>query len=96
MINQRAQQSGINNDTSERVNSLIGDNNQRIYDERVSIEQQGGVIMNEQKELKSDHVIASDKFKEKHSEAVVNQGQKDPRTAEMENLFKEHLNKESK
>ena len=71
LINQRAQQSGINPDTSERVNSLIGDNNQRIYDERVSIEQQGGVIMNEQNELKSEQALASNSFKEKNIQRLL-------------------------
>jgi len=96
LINQRAQQSGINTDTSERVNSLIGDNNQRIYDERVSIEQQGGVIMNEQRELKSEQVIAADKFKGGHAEAVIKQGEEDPRAAEIKRLADEHPNKETK
>lgn len=75
LINQRAQQSGINPDTSERVNSLIGDNNQRIYDERVSIEQQRGVIINEQGELKTSHSDASSDFDKKHSELSGSRGE---------------------
>ncbi|MFQ1718529.1 conjugal transfer mating pair stabilization protein TraG [Aeromonas veronii] len=95
-INQRAQQSGITGDTSERVNSLIGDNNQRIHDERVSIGKQSNVIINEQEELKSAQASASDKFKDNHSAAVIQQGQEDPRVTEAKRLASEHSDKEIK
>lgn len=96
LINQRAQQSGINTDTSERVNSLIGDNNQRIYDERVSIEQRGGVILSEQRELKSEQAFAADTFKDKHAAAVAHQGKDDPRVTEAKKTSNETFNKEIK
>jgi len=95
LINQRVQQSGINPDTSERVNSLIGDNNQRIYDERVSIEQQGGVIMNKQNDLKVSQAQSSDRFDSQNADAVKYQKDQNFQVSEKLKEFESLLKKDN-
>jgi conjugal transfer mating pair stabilization protein TraG len=95
LINQRVQQSGINPDTSERVNSLIGENNQRIYDERVSIEQQGGVIMNKQNDLKVSQAQSSDRFDSQNADAVKYQKDQNFQVSEKLKEFESLLKKDN-
>ena len=77
LINQRAQQTAIQNDTADKVNTLIENNNKHIHDEGVSIDKKGNGIIRDRDELQNEHAQASSTFDTKHAAAVQYQKDRD-------------------
>lgn len=77
LINQRAQQTAIQNDTADKVNTLIENNNKHIHDEGVSIDKKGNGIIRDRDELQNEHTQASSTFDTKHAAAVQYQKDRD-------------------
>lgn len=96
IIEQRANQAGITQNTGQKVNSLISDNNQQISESGVSIGSTKGAIINDRNDLMVDNTNATNRFEDKHSAAVIHQGEEDPRLTEAMRKKDELLGQESK
>lgn len=93
LINQRAQQTAIQNDTADKVNTLIENNNKHIHDEGVSIDKNSNGIIRDRDELQNEHTQASSTFDTKHAAAVQHQKDQDRRDQALE-YIKNQFNKE--
>lgn len=97
LINQRAKQAAIQNDTANKVNTLIENNNKQIHDDGVSIDKKGNAIISDRDKLKNEHAQASSTFDTKHAAAVQYQKDEDKiinASSEAYQKFKDKFNKE--
>ena len=85
---------GIADDTQQRVDSQIGDNGQVISRNNDSISHAQDDILRDRQHIQTEQQQATDNFENKHAAAAVNQGEDDPRVAEVVKYANEQLDKE--
>ena len=95
-INKLANMAGIADDTSQRVDNQIADNSQIITKNNDSISHTQDDILRDRQHIQTEQQQANYKFEDKNAEAVIHQGKKDPRIAEIEKQANELLNRENK